>query len=48
LLGLGAILGLSTALLIRLKSFLDGGIGAALHPIYSTANTKDIQQEIEK
>ena len=48
LLGLGAILGLSTALLIRLKSFLDGGIGAALHPIYSTANTKAIQQEIEK
>ncbi len=46
LLGLGAILGLSTALLIRLKSFLDGGIGAALHPIYSTVKTNDIQQKI--
>lgn len=44
LLGLGAILGLSTALLIRLKSFIDGGIGAALHPIYSTVNAKELQK----
>ena len=45
LLGLGAILGLSTALLIRLKSFLDGGIGAALHPIYSTVSAKELEQK---
>ncbi len=44
LLGLGAILGLSTALLIRLKSFLDGAIGAILHPIYSTVSAKDLAQ----
>ncbi len=44
LLGLGAILGLSTALLIRLKSFLDGAIGAILHPIYSTVSAKDLEQ----
>ena len=42
LLGLGAILGLSTALLLRLKSFLDGAIGASLHPIYSTASSTEI------
>ena len=45
LLGLGAILGLSTALLIRLKSFLDGGIGAALHPIYSTVSAKELENQ---
>lgn len=44
LLGLGAILGLSTALLIRLKSFLDGAIGAVLHPIYSTVSAKEIEK----
>jgi len=44
LLGLGAILGLSTALLLRLKSFLDGGIGAALHPLYSTVSAKELTE----
>lgn len=43
LLGLGAILGLSTALLIRLKSFLDGAIGAVLHPMYSTVSAKELE-----
>ena len=42
LLGLGAILGLSTALLLRLKSVIDGAIGAILHPFFSTATTKEI------
>jgi len=45
LLGLGAILGLSTALLIRLKSFLDGGIGAVLHPLYSTVSAKELESK---
>ena len=44
LLGLGAILGLSTALLIRLKSFLDGAIGAILHPLYSTVSAKELAE----
>jgi len=48
LLGLGAILGLSTALLIRLKSFLDGAIGAALYPLYSTESAKEIENRIEQ
>lgn len=36
LLGLGAALGLSTALLMRLKTFFDGGLGGIFHPLYST------------
>ena len=48
LLGLGAILGLSTALLLRLKSFLDGAIGAALHPIYSTVSAKEIENKVQQ
>lgn len=44
ILGLGAILGLSTALLLRLKSFFDGAIGAILHPIYSTATASEIEK----
>lgn len=42
LLGLGSLLGLSTAILLRLKSFLDGAAGAILHPIYSTASADEI------
>ena len=45
ILGLGAILGLSTALMIRLKSFLDGAVGAILHPMYSTVTAQEIQTE---
>lgn len=46
LLGLGSLLGLSTALLIRLKSFLDGAAGAVLHPIFSTASAGEIANRV--
>ena len=46
LLGLGSLLGLSTALLIRLKSFLDGAAGAVLHPMFSTASAGEIADRV--
>ncbi len=36
LMGYGAELGLSVAILMRLKSFLDGALGGVLHPIFVT------------
>jgi len=36
LLGYGVELGLSVAILMRLKSFLDGALGGVLHPIFVT------------
>ncbi len=44
ILGLGSILGLSTALLIRLKSIVDGAIGASLHPYFSTVSASELKQ----
>lgn len=44
LLGYGPALGLSTALLMRVKSILDGGLGGLLHPFYSTYNRKTVTQ----
>lgn len=43
LLGLGSVLGLSTALLMRLKSILDGGAGAVLHPYFATFSKDQLQ-----
>lgn len=36
LMGYGAELGLSVALLMRLKSFVDGAVGGVLHPLFVT------------
>lgn len=36
LMGYGAELGLSVAILMRLKSFIDGALGGVLHPIFVT------------
>ena len=36
LMGYSAELGLSVALLMRLKSFVDGALGGVLHPLFVT------------
>ncbi len=45
LIGFSAVLGLSTALLIRVKTFIDGGAGGLIHLFYFKAGHSEIYKQ---